>query len=50
MDADRVAKPDFAKVQIALIRRLRFGQDVEIPEIDGPVPLFDDDELGEEDE
>jgi hypothetical protein len=38
-----VAKPDYARVQIALIRRERFGQDVEVPDLDGPVELFDDD-------
>jgi hypothetical protein len=41
---DPVAKRDFSKVQIALIRRQHFGADVEVPELDGPVPLFDDDD------
>jgi hypothetical protein len=38
-----VARPDFAKLHIALIRRERFGMDVTLPEVDGPVALFDDD-------
>ena len=41
--AGPVAKPDYARVQIALIRRERFGQNVEVPELDGPLELFDDD-------
>lgn len=44
MSSDPVAKPDYAKLHIALIRRQHFGMDVEVPELDGPVALFDDDQ------
>jgi hypothetical protein len=41
--SDHVAKRDFAALHIALARRA-LGQPVEVPEVDGPVPLFDDDQ------
>jgi hypothetical protein len=48
MSAERVAKADFARLHIALARRA-LGRPVDIPQIDGPVPMFDvdADELAE---
>jgi hypothetical protein len=39
--SDQVAKKDFARLHIALARRA-LHINVEVPEVDGPVALFDD--------
>ena len=38
---DPTAKRDYAAVHLALARRA-LGQDVDVPDLDGPVALFDD--------
>lgn len=40
--SDPVAKADFARLHLALARRA-LGIPGEVPELDGPVALFDDD-------
>jgi hypothetical protein len=39
--SDHLAKPDYARVHLALARRA-LGIPVEVPELDGPVALFDE--------
>jgi hypothetical protein len=40
--SDKPAKRDYAKLHLALARR-SLGQAVEVPDLDGPLELFDDD-------
>lgn len=40
--SDRPAKRDYAHLHLALARRA-LGLTVKLPDLDGPVPMFDDD-------
>jgi hypothetical protein len=45
--SDPVAKSDYARLHLALARRA-LGIPVEVPELDGPVAMFDDDQAVED--